>query len=596
MKKIILIFSVLFLNLFSQNSFALAPGELIRTLPVQDGGRIKPYDSFARETLELIYGKQSYKRNAEDSRKEPAYLIVMSFILAPESWVQMPLFEVNHLDVKTRLGLPADGKHFKGDEIFKKEEFANLMQELSDKRESKEKLTPYFQALQRLENQLMVFRELTSGRLLRVTPAGNLEAQTSAENTADTSKTETTQALKMGPMGMITGSEDGDKWLSLAELPADLQPYFVEISQKFAQRLGEVASNYENKKNETTAAVAFDDAVLKFQKAVGEKYPDQYVHSQKTSQEVAFNDIHPFRWAYIFYLLAAVVLLFVWIRSMDKGMTIVWSLVAIGFLIHTAGFGFRVYLSGRAPVTNMYETVVWMSWGAILFAMILEKLYKFKLLLLAGCLVGIVGMVIADSAPAVLDPSIQPLEAVLRSNYWLTVHVMTITISYSAFALAWGLGNLGLIYYALSSNSNAQKYADPIKKIATGVYRAMQIGVAFLAPGIILGGIWADYSWGRFWGWDPKETWALIALLGYIIVLHARIVNWLQNFGMIVSGVLTFSLVVMAWYGVNFVLGAGLHSYGFGAGGVEYVSAVVALQFLFVGYVAVARNFTITKA
>lgn len=576
-KKILFVFSLVFVSLFSQSSMALAPGELIRTLPVQDGGRIKPYDSFARETLELIYGKQSYKRSPEDSRKEPAYLIVMSFILAPESWVQMPLFEVNHLDVKTRLGLPADRKHFKGDEIFKKEEFANLMQELSDKRESKEKLTPYFQALQRLENQLMVFRELTAGRLLRVSPADKKTEEDSAPP-------------KMGPMGMVA-SGNSNKWLSLAELPADLQPYFIEVSQKFAQRLGEVAGNYENKKNETTAALAFDDAVLKFQKAVGEKYPDQYVHSEKTAQEVLFNDVHPFRWAYIFYLLAAVVLLFVWIRSAEKLLPVVWGLVGIGFLIHTLGFAFRIYLSGRAPVTNMYETVVWMSWGAILFAMILEKLYKFKLLLLAGCLVGVVGMVIADSAPAVLDPSIQPLEAVLRSNYWLTVHVMTITISYSAFALAWGLGNLGLIYYAL----NEHKYVDPIRKIATGVYRAMQIGVAFLAPGIILGGIWADYSWGRFWGWDPKETWALIALLGYIIVLHARIVNWLQNFGMIVSGVLTFSLVVMAWYGVNFVLGAGLHSYGFGAGGVEYVSAVVALQFLFVGYVAVARRFLKTQ-
>lgn len=118
----------------------------------------------------------------------------------------------------------------------------------------------------------------------------------------------------------------------------------------------------------------------------------------------------------------------------------------------------------------------------------------------------------------------------------------------------------------------------------------MQIGVAFLAPGIILGGVWADESWGRFWGWDPKETWALIVLLGYIIVLHARLVGWLKNFGMVASGVITFSLVIMAWYGVNFVLGAGLHSYGFGAGGVEYVTAFVALQFLFVGYVWMKRR------
>jgi ABC-type transport system involved in cytochrome c biogenesis permease subunit len=197
-----------------------------------------------------------------------------------------------------------------------------------------------------------------------------------------------------------------------------------------------------------------------------------------------------------------------------------------------------------------------------------------------------VALIVADTAPAVLDPTLQPLEPVLRSNYWLTVHVMTITISYAAFFLAFVLGDIGLIYYIKGED----KHQEKIRAITTSVYRAMQIGVAFLAPGIILGGIWADYSWGRFWGWDPKETWALIALLGYLAVLHGRLGGWLKNFGMIASGVITFSLVIMAWYGVNFVLGAGLHSYGFGAGGVEYVSAFVLAHFLLVVYASLVRK------
>ena len=168
---------------------------------------------------------------------------------------------------------------------------------------------------------------------------------------------------------------------------------------------------------------------------------------------------------------------------------------------------------------------------------------------------------------------------------------MTITISYSAFALAFGLGDIGLIYWAIDST----KYKDHIQKMTTAVYRSIQIGVAFLTPGIILGGIWADYSWGRFWGWDPKETWALIALLGYIIVLHARIINWIGNLGMLISGVLTFNLVVMAWYGVNYILGAGLHSYGFGAGGVEYVAIFVVLHLLLVAYVVMIDRMSKTQ-
>jgi ABC-type transport system involved in cytochrome c biogenesis permease subunit len=222
--------------------------------------------------------------------------------------------------------------------------------------------------------------------------------------------------------------------------------------------------------------------------------------------------------------------------------------------------------------------------------MILEKVYKYKSILLSGLLVGVFSMVVADMAPAILDPTIQPLEAVLRSNYWLIIHVMTITISYAAFFLAFGLGNLGLLYYVIDE----KKYQEQIRHISTAIYRSMQIGVAFLAPGIILGGVWADYSWGRFWGWDPKETWALIALLGYLAVLHAKIGGIIKDFGMIITAVVSFSLVIMAWYGVNFVLGAGLHSYGFGAGGVEYVAAFIGVHFILVA-VSILKHQRIQK-
>lgn len=117
-------------------------------------------------------------------------------------------------------------------------------------------------------------------------------------------------------------------------------------------------------------------------------------------------------------------------------------------------------------------------------------------------------------------------------------------------------------------------------------YRAMQFGVVLLAAGTLLGGVWADYSWGRFWGWDPKEVWALIALLTYLIVLHGRYAGWVGQFGFAAWTVLCFSSVVMAWYGVNFVLGVGLHSYGFSAGGQGTVGTAILLQLLFVGWVA----------
>jgi cytochrome c-type biogenesis protein CcsB len=555
MKSVLNFTFLLFVSVFTLSmTVQAAPGDRLKYLPVQDGGRIKPFDSFARETLELIYGRSSFKRPA-NSQSEPAYLIVMSFLLSPESWVEVPLFEVNNLEIKKYLGLSAEDKHFKGNDLFKGEKFANLMQQLNDKREGKEKLNPYFQAVQRLENQFYTFRELTAGRYIKVMP-----------------------------------QEGTDSWIAVSALPPEQQTLFISLSQNLAKYLGEMGKSGAHSEATYKMASEFDLSVDQFVTSIDAaaklKPGTSYVASSKISAEVFYNDAHLFRWVYIFYLLAALILLYIWIRSSSLSMNIVWGLTWIGFLAHIIGFAFRIYLAERPPVTNMYETVVWVSWGAVLFSMILEKIYKYKSILLSGLLVGVFSMVIADMAPAILDPSIQPLEAVLRSNYWLIIHVMTISISYAAFFLAFGLGDLGLIYYIIDS----EKYREQIKNISTAVYRSMQIGVAFLAPGIILGGVWADYSWGRFWGWDPKETWALIVLLGYIIVLHAKLVNWLQNFGMLVSAIITFNLVIMAWYGVNFVLGAGLHSYGFGAGGVEYVSIFTLAHVLFVAYAAVIRK------
>jgi ABC-type transport system involved in cytochrome c biogenesis permease subunit len=229
----------------------------------------------------------------------------------------------------------------------------------------------------------------------------------------------------------------------------------------------------------------------------------------------------------------------------------------------------------------MYETVVWAAYGVIIFAMIFEAIYRSRFVLVAGAVVGVLCLIVADMAPTILDSSLQPLEPVLRSNLWLTVHVLTITLSYSALFLAWGLGNIGLGFLLAGDHESGER----VRNFVQAVYRSIQVGVVLLAAGTILGGVWADYSWGRFWGWDPKETWAFIALMGYLAALHGRLVGWVKNVGLLVTAVLAFNLVIMAWYGVNYVLGAGLHSYGFGAGGVQYVGAFVILNMIYVGYV-----------
>lgn len=525
-------------------------GDQLKALPVQDGGRVKPYDTFAREMLGIIHGKSTY-----EGRQAPE--IVLTWMLSPAAWADKKIFEVKNHQLMDEMGLDRTQKYFSGLELFGGEKFNQLRQELQSKRETKERLNPYFQSLQRLENQFFVFQEIASGRMLKLIP----------------------------PPVTAEGSMATDAWISVSEFNPEQQVAFTGLTKAFVDHIGSVAQKAPEDDVKKTAE-ALDQSVKAFMEVAHANNPVLYDLGKKIPTELHYNSFHPFRWAYIFYLVAALLLLTTWIMDKKSLMRASWFFVLAGFLVHSYGFGLRVYLMERAPVTNMYETVIWVSWGVVLFAMILEKIYKFKFILMAGSIVGLFALIIADVAPAVLDPSLQPLEAVLRSNYWLTIHVMTITISYAAFFLAFGLGDLGLIYYLRGE----ERHHEKIRAIAMSIYRCIQIGVMFLAPGIILGGIWADESWGRFWGWDPKETWALIALLGYLAVLHARLAGLLKNFGMIATAVVTFSLVIMAWYGVNFVLGAGLHTYGFSAGGVEYVSAFVIAHFLFILYVYVYRQ------
>jgi ABC-type transport system involved in cytochrome c biogenesis permease subunit len=227
----------------------------------------------------------------------------------------------------------------------------------------------------------------------------------------------------------------------------------------------------------------------------------------------------------------------------------------------------------------MYESIIWVSFAVSCFGMIFFARYRTPVYLLASLPVTFVALLLVHQMPIAMPASIDPLVPVLRDNFWLTIHVLTITLSYAAFALAMGFGHILLFRYARHPRETR---ADA--PMHFWLYRVLQLGVLLLAAGTILGGVWANYSWGRFWGWDPKETWALIALLCYITTLHGRLAGWWTEFGLVVASVVCFLAVLMAWYGVNFVLGKGLHSYGFGIGGETYVATFVIADLLFVGF------------
>jgi cytochrome c-type biogenesis protein CcsB len=255
-----------------------------------------------------------------------------------------------------------------------------------------------------------------------------------------------------------------------------------------------------------------------------------------------------------------------------------------------------MFVTGWAPVTNMYETVVWVGGAAAVLGLALAWSAGAPVAAVAGTTVAALACVVGDVMPPALGRSIAMLPPVLQSNLWLTVHVLTVVSSYAAFALATVLANVALWRLQASRSTPAlQTAADPSDRnpppSATGgepshvpvlIYRCIQVGVVLIAAGTVLGALWADVSWGRFWGWDPKEVWALIVLLAYLALLHARSAGYVREFGWCAGAVVCFLTVLMSWYGVNFVLGAGLHSYGFGAGGAGYVMAYVIAQVGFV--------------
>ena len=220
------------------------------------------------------------------------------------------------------------------------------------------------------------------------------------------------------------------------------------------------------------------------------------------------------------------------------------------------------------------------SWRRGIFAAEAPEVYRRKSFGLVVAAVAFAGTFIAWFFP-IPGKQFSPLQPVLRDNFWLTIHVLTIVSSYAAGALAWGLGILSLGHYLLGSYPKGRdgrtRGPEACVELAGYIYKAMQVAVILLAAGTILGGLWADVSWGRFWGWDPKEVWALVSLLAYMVILHGRYAGWIGNFGLAAGAVLGAAVIGMSWYGVNFLLGAGLHSYGFGQGGqTEFFAFLVA--------------------
>ncbi|MDX6767369.1 MAG: cytochrome c biogenesis protein CcsA [Candidatus Methylacidiphilales bacterium] len=499
-------------------------------LAIQDGDRIKPVDTFAEESLIRISGRAEVKAGG---RTWGADEWALSMLLDTHSWADEPLILVAHRPLVEKLGLDPKQKRFSFKQLAAVTRLQDLLREAHALRREEKTLSRELLEAENVAARLTVFTRIADGSAFLLVPS----------------------------------AEGAPNWLTPPEASPAYGPEKFASTLKHLQAVG---THYL-----AGEPFPFTLNANQLRLAIRALRPEVYPSEMTLKTEVFYNRAKLFEHATWIYLLAFFLLLAG--RAFKPALRVGCGLAVAGVLLQTAGIVLRCVIAGRPPVTNMYESVIWVAWGAVAFGLVFALRYRTALYLLAALPAAALCLLIVHQIPLAMPARLDPLVPVLRSNFWLTVHVLTITLSYAAFLLAMAFGHIVLFRVI---RRPAETHAD--SEVHFWLYRVLQMGVLLLAVGTILGGVWANYSWGRFWGWDPKETWALIALLAYIFALHGRLAGWWGKFGLAVASVACFLAVIMAWYGVNFVLGVGLHSYGFGLGGEEYVVAFVLADAAFV--------------
>ena len=542
-------------------------GEKLKSIPVQFKGRLQPFDTFARNSLQFIYGRDAYNFIS-------AVDVLVSWMLIPDSWNHTALIKVEKANVKQTLQLDVKRHLFSPLELLSNSIFLRELEELQSRVSREEDLNSYFKELQNIEKRLALYLAIQKGQVPGIFPSSVNVTSSTWLSLYEKDRLQKNNEVNKNHQKYLT---------TVKEFKAFQKVILIYISAVSTWTTGGSIEKQQQKQTD------LDLAIQNFQRLLTENYSAYKNLFPKIKLELQYNQLNPFHFAWLCYLLGLLLLFvgYLFVYQIDiRGFGKFWIIVSIfillsGFCLHTYGMILRSMIMSRPPVTNMYETVIWVPWAAMILGAIIWAFQRFVFVLIGAIIASLGCLMLADMTPhSLLDGHLEPLEAVLNSNFWLSTHVLIITMSYGAFLLAFLLGNMCL--YLFIKKEIKRKL---INQYVKAIDRSIQVGVVLLALGTILGGIWADYSWGRFWGWDPKETWALISLLAYLALLHSRLMGWVREFGMVVGSILIFFLIVMAWYGVNYVLGQGLHSYGFGSGGVEYVLGFMLLHLIYVLWV-----------
>ncbi len=509
---------------------------LLGQVPILLDGRAQPLDSAARNAVRVLSGRGQVR---VDGRARPAVAMLADMIASGGEAQKVPVIRIDQPEVVAALNLPT------GEKLFSFEQFVQRAAVVN-------------QQLQNAQTQEPTQRDLFARKMLEL--GRKLELY---QRLGDPAK------LFLTPPSLAEG-----KWQTLQsaidiETAPGANPSALAglLSAMFDWHGGQAAS--------------FNDNISRYVDWLSRHEPGLMTRMR---MEMRFNQLQPFYLCMILYVLAFILIALswlVWQRSLrSAAIGVLWA----GFCLHTLALALRMWLQGRPPVTNLYSSAIFIPWGAMGLTLLMERIYRNGLGAAAAAIMGFVSLLIAHNLALDIGQSasgngdtLGALQAVLDTNLWLATHVVTVTLGYSAAFLAGGLG----IFYVLR-NLLIGRDADANRELSRMIYAVVCFAALLSFVGTILGGIWADQSWGRFWGWDPKENGAVLIVLWTALILHARWAGLAHQRGVALLAIGGNIVTAWSWFGTN-MLGVGLHSYGFMDRALAWLLAFVASQIFLIG-------------
>ncbi|MHC5026745.1 MAG: cytochrome c biogenesis protein [Planctomycetota bacterium] len=504
-------------------------------LPVVYQGRVKPYDTLARNSLIIISDRQTWRDG--DNTRRPAIEWLLDVMSGSPRAAEHRVFRIHNLDLLGRLGL-VRRKGFR----YAYSEFEPQLAEVELQAAQAGSVDPaerdvYDVQVLEFWQRLSLFRVLVETHRIPGSGPGP-DAGPQAELNAALQRMERLSRFAQ-PHG-IPPLKDGDEWQPMlrAAVEGAMTGSPSPVVGSLAASLTAWASG---------DVVAFNDNVAELTPL----YPAALAPPGQLDAEVTFNHAAPFYRCAVLYVFAFLLGCFAWLGWAEPLRRTAFGLLVATFIVHTIAIGARVYISGYPPITNLYGTAIFIGWGCVLIGLILERIYPLGVGNTLSAMVGALTLLIAHFLAGDGD-TLQMMQAVLDTKFWLATHVIIINFGYSATFLAAGLS----IMYILRGVLTRSLDAAVDKSFYRMIYGVLCFGLLLSFIGTVLGGLWADDSWGRFWGWDPKENGALT------LILHARWAGLVRQRGIAVLSVFGGVITAWSWFGVN-QLGVGLHSYGF---------------------------------